>query len=231
MNIQIKNRWNQNIILETDAESLGAAIIEALAAKANLNGANLGGVELSGAELRGAELCGADLRGADLKCVDLSFANLREADLRDADLRDADLRDANLGGADLRGAELCGADLRGADLRGAGLRDADLQSIYAIRTIVPDGDLIGWKKLADGSICKLSIPVNAKRVGGLVGRKCRCEFAVVLEGNGQSRRLKNFAYTPGMTVSPDSYDPNPLIECSHGIQFFITRKEAEDYKD
>ena len=30
-------------------------------------------------------------------------------------------------------------------------------------------------------------------------------------------------------VKPDSYDPNPLLECSSGIHFFITKQEAEDY--
>lgn len=36
-------------------------------------------------------------------------------------------------------------------------------------------------------------------------------------------------YRIGEIVKPDSYDPNPLEECSHGIHFFITKQEAKDW--
>ena len=41
MKIQIKNRFDGTTIFETDAESLGAAVVAAIAAKANLTGADL----------------------------------------------------------------------------------------------------------------------------------------------------------------------------------------------
>jgi hypothetical protein len=88
--------------------------------------------------------------------------------------------------------------------------------------------LIGWKKLQGGVIARLLIPKTAQRVGGLAGRKCRCEFAIVLEGDGKSIH-NGTEYKAGAEVKPDEYDPNPLVECSHGIHFFITRQEAEDY--
>ena len=34
-------------------------------------------------------------------------------------------------------------------------------------------------------------------------------------------------YRVGETVRPDSYDDNPLVECTHGIHWFATRAEAE----
>jgi hypothetical protein len=219
MKIQIKNRFTGAVIFETDAETIGGAVAAAIAAKPDLRGANLCGANLRGADLRGANLCGADLCGADL-----CGADLRGADLREANLRGADLRGANLCGANLRAANLCGANLRGADLRGA-----DLEKILSQRTILADGDLIGWKKLCCGIICKLKIPADAKRVGGLVGRKCRAEYAIVLDGEGNSKYDRSFIYKIGATVKPDSFDPNPLVECSNGIHFFITRKEAEEY--
>ena len=111
----------------------------------------------SRADLRGANLCGADLCGADL-----CGANLCGADLCDADLCGADLCDANL-----RGADLCGADLRGA-------KNAELP--IAMTRILPDGDLIGWKKCRNGALVKLLIPAKAKRSHAF-GRKCRAEFA------------------------------------------------------
>jgi hypothetical protein len=198
MKIQIKNRWNGSVQFETDAETIGDAVVAAMAVKADLRGANLRGANLSGADLRGANLRGADLRGA------------------------------NLSGADLRGANLRGANLRGANLRGANLRGADLKLLLSQRTILPDGEIVGWKKLQDGVICKLTIPAEAKRVGGLLGRKCRAEFALVVKGAGNAKYDK-MQYIEGQTVKPDSYDPSPLVECSHGIHFFITRNEAEAY--
>jgi hypothetical protein len=36
-------------------------------------------------------------------------------------------------------------------------------------------------------------------------------------------------YRVGETVRPDKWDDNWMEECSHGIHFFITREEAEDY--
>ena len=30
-------------------------------------------------------------------------------------------------------------------------------------------------------------------------------------------------------LSGDRYDPDPTVECSHGIHFFITEQEAKDY--
>jgi hypothetical protein len=210
MKITITNRWDSSdILFETDAESLGHAIIAAIAAKANLRS--------------------ADLRSADLRSANLSGADLRSADLRSANLSGADLRSADLSGADLRSADLRSADLRSADLSDLKTTKAELARMVSIRTILPDGDLIGWKKLQDGVICKLAIPAEAKRVGGLIGRKCRAEYALVISGEGISRHDSKTAYKVGEKIVPDKYDPNPLLECSNGIHFFITRQEAEDY--
>ena len=97
------------------------------------------------------------------------------------------LRHADLYGADLYGADLYGADLRDADLRDADLRDADLPELTIAKTsILPDGDIIGWKKayVADMPptpvIVKLLIPSDAKRSNS-TGRKCRANKARILD--------------------------------------------------
>jgi hypothetical protein len=96
--------------------------------------------------------------------------------------------------------------------------------------IVPEsGSFHGFKKLAHGLICEIEIPADAGRVGGWTGRKCRAEKAIVISGNGYSKYNADFVYYPGAIVIPDSWDPDPRVECSHGIHFFLTRKEAELY--
>ena len=175
------------------------------------------------AALEAAVKCNADLRGANLS---------------DANLRGANLSGANLSGANLSGANLSGANLSGANLRGANLRDAYLSGAagadLAIATtrILPDGDLIGWKKCRHGVIVKLRIPAEAKRSHAF-GRKCRAEFADVLEVIGAEVGISSHdgktEYRTGQRVTPDSFDDNWMEECSHGVHFFITRLEAEAY--
>jgi hypothetical protein len=96
--------------------------------------------------------------------------------------------------------------------------------------IVPEeGSFIGFKKLADHSIAKIMIPEDAERVGGYTGRKCRAQKAVVIGGMGFSQYDDKFEYKPGAILIPDKWDNDPRVECSHGIHFFLTRKEAENY--
>jgi hypothetical protein len=195
----------------------------------DLRSANLSGADLRGADLRGANLSGADLSGADLSGADLSGADLSCANLRGADLSGANLRDADLSGADLRCANLRGAYLRDADLSGADLLGADLTNCQGLeqQCILPAGELVGYKKLADGTIAVLRIPADAKRVSAYGSRKCRAEFAYVVSGKGHAKR-GGMPYAPGI-IRPDKFDADPRVECSHGIHFFITRAEAEAY--
>ena len=77
--IEIKSRWNGEVLYSGEHENLKEAVEAAVKPCVSLAGANL--------------------RGADLRDANLSGANLRDADLSDADLCGADLCDADLGGA------------------------------------------------------------------------------------------------------------------------------------
>jgi len=203
--------------------------------RADLRGADLRGANFGGADLEGANLGRADLRRADLEGVNLGRADLRGADLeganlRGADLRGADLEGANLGRADLRGANLEGANLGRADLRGANLGGAKLPHFQ----IPQHGELRVYKKV-NGKIIHLLIPAWAKRTASLIGRKCRASAAIVLAIQGNEPQSSagsgygSILYEIGKTVYPDSYDPDIRVECSHGIHFFLTREEAEEW--
>ena len=129
-------------------------------------------------------------------------------------------------------ANLTGANLTGANLRGANLTDANLTDAKLPHYQIPqEGSLVVWKKAA-GHLVKLRIPASAKRSASLVGRKCRASAAKVLFIDGAESVTTSkykFAYTVGETVTPDFYDQDPRVECSHGIHFFLTREEAEEW--
>ena len=146
----------------------------------------------------------------------------------------ANLAGANLAGADLAGADLAGAYLAGADLAGANLARAKGADLAIARTrILPEGDLIGWKKCREGVIVKLLIPAAAKRSHAF-GRKCRAEYAQVLEVHGAEVGVTDIhgprtEYRVGETVRADAWDGDWQNECSHGIHFYITKNEAENH--
>ena len=183
--------------------------------------------------------------GKELGEFDISpRANLIGANLREANLSSADLREANLRDADLSWAHLHRTDLRGADLRGAKLEGADLSFADLTNAKLPKGfqlpqtkSLVVWKKLSDGLLAQLRVPCRAKRTAALVGNKCRAERAVVLGIWNGKKRVKvgyslyrgNFKYEVGKEVKANDYDGDPRIECTVGIHFFRTRKEAKAY--
>jgi uncharacterized protein YjbI with pentapeptide repeats len=253
----VEEAVKRNISL-IDASLNGASLNDASLNYASLNGASLIGASLIGASLIGASLIGASLIGASLNGASLNRASLNYASLNYASLNYASLNDASLIGASLNGASLNraslnyaslndaslidaslnGASLNGASLNDASLNRASLNGAYSQNCIVPEGELIVYKKLQNNSIAKLLIPIEAKRVNGIGSRKCRFEYAKVLEvKNSKNRKVKtgngiyqkDLIYKVNEIVYPDSFDPSPLIECSHGIHAFITKTEAENY--
>ena len=133
-----------------------------------------------------------------------------------------------------------------ADLSWADLRRADLFGVIANEEtggywqVCPEeGSFIGFKKLKGDLIAKLEIPAHAKRSSATT-RKCRCSEAKVLEITGGDKEVKEgmscspfacgvLVYKVGETVFPDSFNEDRWNECSNGIHFFMTRREAELY--
>ena len=191
------------------------------------------GANLSEANLRDANLRDANLRDADLRDADLSWANLSSANLRDANLSSANLSSANLSSANLRGANLSSANLRGAKLYGANLSSAKNAELPIARTVIlPEGNLVGWKKCKNNVIVKLLIPQKARR-SSASGRKCRAEYVQVLRVFGAEQGISQHdgktIYRKGETVKCDNWNEDRWVECGGGIHFYITRLEAENH--
>ena len=245
---EIKNKRGEVIFNYSGADLRWVYLNKADLAGANLSGANLIDADLIGAYLKWANLEDANLKGADLRGAYLKGANLREADLHGANLDGADLhganlyganlREANLGRVDLGCANLADANLRETYLHGANLEDANLPNFQ----ICPEtGAFDAWKKLRDNFIAKIKIPAKAKRTSCLISRKCRAEYAKVLQiydNNGKPVQDelsvggwydKSFKYKKGETVTADKFDDDIRKECTRGIHFFMTRKEAEQF--
>ena len=210
---------------------------------ADLQGAQIQWAQLQGADLQWAQLQGAQLQGADLQGAQLQWAQLQGADLQGAQLLGAQLQEADLRGAQLQGAQLQWAQLQRADLRGADVQGAAADALTAgFWPVCPEeGSFTAFKKLADGKIAKLFIPEHAKRSSATT-RKCRCSEALVVEiqdryGNNIDEGFSKQAdrsgcellYKVGHTVYPDGFDDDRWDECSNGIHFFMTRREAELY--
>ena len=214
---EVRHRWTNAVQFTAEINvtpdmlpsvKLGLAVKWGNKNNAYLSGANLSGANLSGAYLSGANLSGANLRGANLSGANLRGANLSGANLRDANLSGANLRDANLSGA--IGAELAIAKTR----------------------ILPEGDIIGWKKCEGEIIVRLRIPADSPRSHAF-GRKCRAQFADVLEIFGAdhavSKHDSTFIYRAGERVVAANWSTDWQDECAGGVHFFITQAEAEAY--
>jgi hypothetical protein len=103
-----------------------------------------------------------------------------------------------------------------------------------VQFIPETGSFEGWKKCRQGIIVKLLVPEDAQRSHGSE-RKCRASKAVVLDVLGADVAYSGggygeVEYRKGETVTPDSWDADRWNVCSHGIHFFLTRIEAEEYE-
>jgi len=76
---------------------------------------------------------------------------------------------------------------------------------------------------------------ESKRTACIINRKCRAEYVEVLEvvGDSDATTVVNewgaTEYREGQVTRPDSYDDDPRVDCTHGIHFFFTREEAEEW--
>lgn len=182
----------------------------------------------------------------DFFCADFSYCNFVNCKFKDCTFHHSLLRKIKFNkcygdNVDFSGAQLVDSIWKdnsftnikfdNASLSGAVLPD----EIESQIPNCPGGDLIGWKKLTN-SICKILIPAQAAR-SRATSNKCRAEFAKVLKfypdciTEDKSLYNPNFLYEINQTVRPTyRFNRNRWEECTSGIHFFLTRKEAEAYE-
>ena len=158
MAIRIQARWDSERVLyaSESASAVREAVIEAVAARANLARAYLAGAYLAGASLDGANLARANLARAYLARAYLARANLDGANLARANLAGASLAGANLARANLDGARINwqSHDLIAELLRRAAAGDVERRKVAGLVLVSRDwcweqflaieSDLRGW---------------------------------------------------------------------------------------
>ena len=156
------------------------------------------------------------------------------ADLAGADLTGANLSGAILRHADLTGANLISTNLSGANLSGANLTDTILDEKEQCRKgVMLTEPMIGYKKSNEGKIITLEIPIGAK-VFSINNNKRRTNKAKVIDMQGETELSSihdnDFKYHVGDEIDIIDFNENYNVECGEGIHFFLTRKEAKNFK-
>jgi len=250
-NFDDTNLSNTNFI---DANLTGATFRNANLRNANLTGTNLVDTYFRNANFKYANLTRVVFRNANLINANLSNVNFIEVIFDYVNLRNANLSSTNLSNANLSNANFSYAIFNYANLSGANLFNANfsyvnfmyanliyttnLTNIQCINTNLSlqcpeEGAFIGFKKCRDDVIIKIQIMEDALRSSATT-RKCRASKIKVLEIFGAEEAIsvhdENFIYHVGDIKEITNFDKDRWKDCSAGIHFFITKKEAENYQ-
>lgn len=223
----------------------GVTLSQAIFHACGLNGANFRGADLQGVEFSHSACHGTNFRDANLHKAIFNYTYLYGTIFINANLSDA-LFDGYVegGGIDFRYANVTNIHLtrihaplcERVTMHTPGIEN--LVDVYPL-ACPETGSFIAYKQLDHHIIAKLLIPEDARRSSAF-GRKCRADKAQVLglfnyDGTpaavavGFSHHDPDFAYPIGETVSVPDFNPDRWEECSTGIHFFLTFREAVNY--
>lgn len=167
--------------------------------------------------------------------------------LKKVNFENADLRDVNFFGTNLKKAKLTTFTSEENKLKGFNFNDSNLEGAkfkYAVNVpFVPtacptEGSFIGWKIVYKNFkipyLIKLEILSDAKR-SSATSNECRCNKAKVLniirmDNNEEIASIINYQYVyclykVGDIVYSDSFDENRWNICTHGIHFYMNKKD------
>lgn len=245
--IDIKNWRTHEIIFSYDCACNSKAITVEKAVKqgVSLVYADLSNIDLSYVDLKNTILRFANLSGANLSNANLYHTNFQYTDLSYANLSDTDISFTYyFAFADLNGTNLTNANLTNVDLVFTDISTTILDNVKGLNNQCPkEGSFIGWKKCYDNDkkiyIVKLEILEDAKRSSS-TSKQCRCSKAKVLKienVDGTKANVdevyswynKNFPYKVGKIVEALDFDEKYWKECSSGIHFFMSYRDAREY--
>lgn len=234
---------NLSAALLVRANLYGAVIRHCDLRGANLQGCNLSKAVITTTGMRETALTGSSAHSAYMRAVDLADSHLCGATFMSSVIKDSRMPRCNLRGANFIDCLIDHTSLQDSDLRfahmsttkltGSSMKRANIEGASFDAFQIPDGDLVGWKAIR-GLIVELLIPREARRTANIMNRKCRAEYAVVVRVHGDSigpiGSRSGCLYQEGHRVTPDSYDDDIRLDCAHGIHFFLTKEEAEQWR-
>ena len=207
----------------------------------NFDGSNFSGSNFKWSNFKWSDFRDSNFRDSNFRDSNFSGSDFSGSYFRGSDFRDSDFSDSNFSDSNFSGSNFSGSDFRGSDFRDSNFSDSNFSGSDFRGCTLPatlqyqcpeEGSFVAWKKCKNDVIVKLLIPEHAKRSSATT-RKCRASEAVVLDIFGAKEAVSNYdksiVYRKGETVKPDSFNEDRWNECSNGIHFFITRKEAEEY--
>jgi hypothetical protein len=176
------------------------------------------------------------------KCVVINALNASNSRIEGIDLSTYTFRNCSFYESIITDCTLTHTRFKSCDLHAACFRsNSDMHTITAdnnTRGFVPtppeEGtDFFAYKHVADQYI-KLWIPASARRSSATT-RKCRSDKAFVVGITDRVDTLVTTSFVPtvysrGSWVYPDSWDDNRWNESSHGIHFFMTPEEAQEWR-
>ncbi len=161
--------------------------------------------------------------------------NLTIKNIREKKFSNIDFSELNFDSADFRSANFDSADFKSANFDSADFKNCNVFSCNGIALSCPEkGEFIGYKKCQNNIIVELKIFPSAKRSSATT-RKCRASKVEVLKLSDNAKVAYSLhpdydqQYRKGDIIEVKNFDNNRWNECSTGIHFFITRKEAELY--
>ena len=222
----------------------------------NLMGFVFSNCNLTGTNFDSANMYATMIRNSTLYGTTFSNTNLTNSVFVNCTLKDVSFMRANLCNAlfeyschneefQIENLQFNGANLFGCKTNPLSTNKYEekiKKMLETSRGVCLTKKLIGWKRcFGPGYVCvlvKLEIPKGAI-VFSINNDKCRTNVAKVLEItslNGKEKYNvatslsdKMFKYHVGETVVEPNFDCQYNIECSKGIHFFKTRKEAKQY--
>lgn len=218
------------------------------------NETDLSFANFSGHDLTHVDFSRLKLHGCKFSIQTVYDCNFNSADMENciftaAAIADSSFLFTNLKGSIIENTKLISNDFSSADFRGSKIKhspfakskfndayftsvqisESEKKAIIDERTIVAEGDIVGYYRLENGEIARLKIPSTAKRVGGVISRLCRSDIVEVLAGHGRCQYLSfDNQYRQGFTVYHHSFEEDPFVY-GEGIPFFLTYHEALNF--